>query len=72
MLRTPQEVSKARQEIRRQADIWRRNIAAARLEMAAEPEELAKKVSYGQAQVALCAIEMKKLNKLSKKQFWQR
>jgi hypothetical protein len=73
MLRTPEEVSKARQEIRRQADIWRAGVAATRRELAAEPAkqaELEAKIAYGQAQVALCAAEMKKLYRKGKRPFW--
>ena len=65
MKKTPPEVSQKLQEIRQKAQIWRAGIAAARL--AGEPE----KIAYGQAQIALCAKEMKKVLKDSKKQFWK-
>ena len=66
MRRTPPEISRKLQEIRQRADIWRAGIAAARA--AGEPL----KVAYGQAQVALCAKEMKLLLRKAKKQFWER
>ena len=66
MKRTPPEVSRNLQDIRQKADIWRAGIAKARL--AGETE----KVTYGQAQVAEYAKEMRELLKRSKKQFWER
>ena len=66
MRRTPEVVSRKRQEIRQQADVWRAGIAAARA--AGEPL----KVAYGQSQVALLAQELKKMIRSGKKQFWKR
>jgi hypothetical protein len=66
MKRTNPEISRKLQEIRRKADIWRAGIAAARAAGEAD------KAAYGQAQVALCAKEMKKVLRKAKKQFWER
>jgi hypothetical protein len=66
MKRTPPEVSRKLQEIRHQADIWRAGIAAARA--AGAPA----KVAFGQAQIALCAKQMKKVLRKAKKQFWEK
>ena len=65
MRKTPEGVSRKLQDIRQKADIWRAGIAAARL--AGETP----KVTFGQAQVALLAKEMRALIKQSKKQFWE-
>jgi hypothetical protein len=65
MRRTPEVVSRKRQEIRQKADIWRAGIAAARAAGAGD------KVAYGEAQVALLAKEMKALLREGKKQFWK-
>jgi len=73
MLRTPDEISRARQKIRQEVNSWRAGIAAARRELALDPakqDEVERRVDYGQAQVALCAQEMKKLFRNGKKQFW--
>jgi hypothetical protein len=66
MKKTPPEVSRKLQEIRQKAQIWRQGIAAARL--AGETA----KVTFGQAQVALCAKEMKEVLRGAKRQFWQK
>ena len=66
MKRTLDKTSRKLQEIRRKADVFRAETAKARL--AGEGD----KVAFGQAQIALCAKEMKKVLKDSKKQFWER
>ena len=70
MRRTPPEVSRKLQEIRQKADVWRAGIARARLELAGGDPEAAPKIAYGEAQIALCAKEMKKVLRQAKKQFW--
>ena len=65
MRRTPEIVSRKRQEIRQQVDVWRAGIAAARAAGAVD------KVAYGEAQVALLAKEMMALLRQAKKQFWK-
>ncbi len=64
--KTPPDISRKLQDIRQKADIWRAAIARARV--AGE----AAKVTFGQAQVALLAKEMKTLLRSSKKQFWSK
>ncbi len=65
MRKTPEVVSRKRQEIRQKANIWRAGIAAART--AGEPD----KVAFGLAQMALLAKEMKALMSEGKKHFWK-
>ena len=65
MKKTPDAVSRKRQEIRQKANIWRAGISAARA--AGEPD----KVAFGLAEVALLAKEMKALLREGKKQFWK-
>lgn len=67
-MKTPEDVSKARQKIRNQADKWRAEVAAARRELAlaldpAKQSEVLQRITYGQAQIILCAVEMKKLKR---------
>lgn len=73
MRKTPEDVSKARQRIREQADQWRAGIAAARRELALDPAKqaaIALSIIYGQSQIALLAAEMKKLYRHGKRPFW--
>jgi hypothetical protein len=65
MRRTPEVVSRKRQEIRQKANIWRAGISAARA--AGEPD----KVAFGLAEVAILAKEMRELARLGKKKFWK-
>jgi ubiquinone biosynthesis protein UbiJ len=62
MKKTPQEVSRALQKLRQEAEMWRAATAKAQ----GDPE----KTAFGQAEVARCAKEMKKLYRQGKKQFW--
>src|ERR1035437_3213587 len=63
MKRTPPEISRRLQEIRQKADIWRAGVARARAE--GNPEG----VTFGMAEVALLAKEVKMLLREAKKQF---
>jgi len=74
MKKTPENISKARQQAGEQAKIWRAAIAAARAEPILSPAkhtEVAHRVAYAQAQIAEIARELKKLRKQGKKPFWR-
>jgi hypothetical protein len=74
MIKTPENISRARQEAGEQAKIWRAAIAAARAEPILSPAkrtEVEHRVTYAQAQIAEIAKELKKLKKQGKKPFWR-
>jgi hypothetical protein len=66
MRRTPDSVSRARQKVRKELERWGARIKTERHKPKPDPEGLA----FGEGEIALCNKEMRKLNKISKKQFW--
>jgi len=75
MKKTPESISRARQQAGEQAKVWRAGIADARAALALYPEhkaEIERRVTYAQDKIAEIARELKKLRKQGKKPFWRR
>ncbi len=68
MKRTPDGVSKARQKLGQEIEVWRRAIKKVKI---GQPDA-AQKISFGEMQIDRCAKAMKALYKdVGKKQFWE-
>lgn len=73
MKRTPNSVSRARQKLRTEMEVWKAGIAAARREMCLDGAVRAmadQKVSFGEAQLKRCKKEIAKLGRKGKPRFW--
>jgi hypothetical protein len=74
MKKTPESISRARQQAGVQAKVWRAGIADARASLALYPEhkaDIEHRVTYAQAQIAEIAKELKALRRKGKKPFWK-
>jgi septal ring factor EnvC (AmiA/AmiB activator) len=75
MKKTPENISRARQEASKQAELWRAEIAATRREITLTPDrhaERERRIAYAQAQIAEIAKELKALRRKGKKPFWSK
>ena len=75
MKKTPESISRARQQAGEQAKVWRAGIADARAALALYPEhkaEIERRVTYAQTQIAELARELKALRREGKKPFWSK
>ena len=73
MRKTPETVSRARQRLGAEIEVWRAGIAAARRDISLDvntPAENLAKVKFGNGQIALCKKELAKLSHKGKPRFW--
>ena len=75
MKRTPDTVSRARQRLGEEIEVWRAGIAAARRDIVLgvnpRAENLAK-IAFGEAELKKCQQALHKLRKNGKRVFWPR
>ncbi len=69
MKRTPDSISKARQEAGREIKIWRAGIREAQLNPESQVEVEAK-IAFGKQQIAECQKRIKDTLDKGKKEFW--
>lgn len=75
MKRTPDTVSRARQRLGAEMEVWKAGIAAARRDIVLGVNPRAEnllKISFGELQLTRCRKAMVVLNKKSKGRFWKR
>ncbi len=73
MRKTPETVSRARQRLGAEIEVWRAGIAAARRDDARgvnTPAENAAKITFGEKELKRCSKELRLLLRKAKKQFW--
>ena len=74
MKKTPESISRARQQAGEQAKVLRAAITAARAEPILSPAkrtDVESRVTYAQAKIAEIARELKALRRKGKKPFWR-
>ncbi len=75
MRRTPEIVSKKRQKIKQDIELWEKSIAEAARTLqltASDRLKVAQQISYGQAQLIECRKRLNALRKKGKRKFWQK
>jgi hypothetical protein len=70
--RTPDAISRARQKIRQEMEVWRAAIRAAQIALdPSKAEEITKRIEYGQKHVVRLEQAMLILNRKAKAPFWR-
>ena len=67
MKRTPDGVSKARQKLRQEIEVWRRAIRAVKSGL----PDAAKKTAFGEAQIKQCEKALRVLRRKAVQPFWK-
>jgi predicted aconitase len=72
MKKTPDEVSRARQQAGQEIKIWRAAIHEACLNLSLSLEEREAKISFGKSHISLCRKKIAETLNKGKKEFWPR
>lgn len=72
MNRTPASVSRERQKIKQEMDIWAEALRKATYTIQLDDKEKAMQIAYGRAQLLECRKRMAALKKSGAQKFWQK